>query len=124
MNVLALQSYFWTESQRKQKFGVIDCVQFVAGAVKQGWDRDYSDVLQYHDRRSAVKRLRELGGLMAACDMAMGKQHMISELEPGDVVWFDVPKTIGLLMPGYIAVKMGCAIHRLEIDPRMFGWKT
>lgn len=124
MNVLALQDFFWRESQRKQKLGVVDCVQFVCGAVKAGWDRDYSDILRYSDRRSAVQRLRVLGGLRAACDMAMGEQQPVDELEPGDVIWFDKPNTIGLLMPGYVAVKIGGRIDRYEIEPEMIGWKT
>ncbi len=93
-------------------------------AVFVGWGRDYRSILQYHDRRSAVDRLRVLGGLRGACNHAMGPMLAIDELEPGDVVWFDKPKSIGLLMPGYIAVKAGRTVHRFEIDPRMQGWKT
>lgn len=54
----------------------------------------------------------------------MGDMISIDDLEPGDVIWFDRPASIGLLMPGYVALKMGRTIHRLEIEPRMKGWKT
>ncbi len=124
MNREALARYFDDWANRRQCLGTIDCVQFVAGAVYVGWNRDYRNVLQYDDRRSAVRRLRELGGLQAACCHAMGDMRPIDELEPGDVVWFDRPATIGLLMPNYVAVKMGRTIHRLVIEPHMRGWRS
>lgn len=124
MNEDALREYFVEQSNLPQKFGTIDCVKFVANAVRIGWDRDYLGVLQYHDRRSAVDRLRALGGLRGACNHAMGDMVSITELEPGDVVWFDKPATIGLLMPNYVAVKLGKAIHRFQIEKQMMGWKT
>lgn len=124
INIPALQEYFIEQSQLPQKLGVFDCVTFVSGAVKVGWDRNFDPILQYSDRRSAIKRLRELGGLEAACDLAMGKRVSVSMLEPGDVVWYDEPATIGLLMYGYVAVKLGGNIHRFEIDPEMTGWST
>ena len=124
MNELALREYFNNEYGKPQKFGTIDCVQFVAGAVRAGWGRNYADVLRYNGRRDAINRLRELGGLRGACDFALGERFGIDELAPGDVVWFDKPATIGLLMPGYVAVKMGRCINRLKIEPQMTGWKT
>jgi Domain of unknown function (DUF6950) len=124
MNADALREYFDEQSGKRQSFGKIDCVSFVANAVRVGWDRDYLGVLQYHDRRSAVDRLRELGGLFNACCFAMGETVSIEKLEPGDVIWFDKPATVGLLMPGYVAVKMGKCIHRFEIEPQMIGWRT
>lgn len=124
MNEDALRDYFDEQSGVRQKFGTIDCVKFVANAVRIGWGRNYLGVLQYSDRRSAVARLRELGGLRGACNMAMGEAVSIEELEPGDVVWFDKPATIGLLMPGYVAVKLGKCIHRFQIEKQMTGWRT
>lgn len=124
MNKAALRRYFIEQAEQPQKLGTIDCVKFVCGAVYEGWNRDYSDILGYKDRRTAVNRLRELGGLKAACDMAMGERYPIDELEPGDVVWFDKPATIGLLMPGYIAVKLGSRIDRYVIEPQMMGWRS
>lgn len=124
MNADALRDFFAEQSQINQKLGMVDCVTFVAAAVFVGWGRDFRSVLQYRDRRSAVDRLRALGGLRRACDQAMGKRYPVAELEVGDVVWFDRPATIGLLMQGFVAVKMGRAIHRLQIEPQMTGWKT
>ena len=124
MNIPALQTYFWCESTRTQQLGIVDCVKFVVGAVFVGWDRDYRDILQYSDRRSAINRLRELGGLKEACIHAMGQMHPVDELVPGDVIWIDSSTAIGLLMEGYVAVKAGRQIHRYQIDPEMTGWKT
>jgi hypothetical protein len=124
MNRIALRDFFNEQAHLPQKLGTVDCVSFVAQAVRVGWNRDYLGVLQYHDRRSAVDRLRELGGLRSACDHAMGEQYPVAELEAGDVIWFDRPKTIGLLMDGYVAVKMGRTIHRLQIEPQMMGWRS
>lgn len=124
MNKQALREYFAEQGQTKQKFGTIDCVKFVATAVKIGWGRDYIEDLQYHDRRSAVERLRGAGGLQLATCEVLGDMRPISELEPGDVIWFDRPATLGLLMPGYIAVKWGKTVHRFEIQPQMWGWRS
>ncbi len=112
MNIPALHEYFIEQSQQQQKLGVVDCVQFVTGAVFAGWGRDYRDVLQYSDRRSAVTRLRQLGGLKEACVHALGEITIIDDLEPGDVIWYDKPATLGVLMPGYVAVKMGRSVQR------------
>ena len=124
MNIVALRKFFDEQANVPQRLGSVDCVLFVTGAVKAGWDRDYTSVLMYKDRRTAVQRLRQLGGLRRACDFAMGEAFPIDELEPGDVVWFDKPATIGLLMPGYVAVKLGKCVHRLEVEPQMMGWHT
>ncbi len=125
MNVDALHQYFLEEGSKKQCLGTIDCVRFVTGAVLAGWNRDYRAVLQYRDRRSAVNRLRELGGLRGACDYALGKRYPISKLSPGDVVYIEHPvASIGLLMHDYIAVKFGSTVHRYRITADMMGWKT
>lgn len=124
MNVLALRAFFNTQAPQHQKLGTIDCVKFVTDAVFIGWGRDYRNILQYDSRRSAIDRLRELGGLQAACIHALGPMYPMEELTTGDVVWFDQPSSIGLLMPHYIALKMGHTIHRFDIEPEMRGWKT
>lgn len=124
MNRQALREFFNTQVGTKSSLGTIDCVSFVTQAVFVGWGRDYRDVLQYHDRRSAVARLRELGGLKAVCFHILGAMHFVSDLSPGDVIWYDEPPCIGLLMPGYVAVKQGRVINRYETQERMMGWKT
>jgi hypothetical protein len=124
LNEIALREYFNDQAGTPQKFGTIDCVKFVAGAVCVGWNRDYRSKLLYSDRRSAVERLRSFGGLLRACNNAMGEMFPIEELSPGDVIWFDKPASIGLLMPGYVAVKMGKCVHRFRIENKMMGWKT
>jgi len=124
MDICALQEYFWDEADKPQQLGVVDCVKFVTGAVYIGWGRDYRDILQYHDRKSAVKRLRELGGLHGACVHAMGNPVPVEELSTGDVIWFSKPDTIGLLMRDYVLVKLGKQLHRYQVDDSMTGWKT
>ena len=124
MNHSAIRSLFNEQSKTKQKLGTVDCVSFVAEALFVGWGRDYRDVLQYKDRRTAVKRLRELGGLQKACTFAMGPMYSVDELNKGDVIWFDKPATIGLLMDGYVACKLGNTIHRFKVEPQMIGWKS
>ncbi len=125
MNVVALRGYFNEQAQIPHKLGSVDCVKFVTEAVYLGWGRDYRNALQYHDRRSAVDRLRALGGLIGACNHAIGPMRDVEDLEPGDVIYFHKPRpTLGLLMPEYVAVKIGQNIHRLVIEPEMHGWKT
>ena len=125
MDTVALRDFFNTQIGTKTCLGTIDCVSFVTEAVKVGWNRDHSGILQYHDRRSAVKRLRELGGLKAACFYAMGDMYFVKDLQPGDVIWYDKPfPTLGLLMPGYVAVRQGKVINRHEITDDLMGWRT
>ena len=125
INIPALKRYFHTTANHPHALGMMDCVRFVTEAVYIGWGRDYRPVLQYQDRRSAVDRLRELGGLRGACNFAMGPMQSIEDLEAGDVIYFHKPRpTIGLLMPEFVLVKMGKNIHRLEIEQGMKGWKT
>ena len=125
MNMMALHDYFDTVAPVQHKLGALDCVRFVTDAVFIGWGRDYRAILQYNDRRTAISRLRALGGLKGACSHAMGEMYMIDALSPGDVVYFDKPSpTIGLLMEHYVLVKQGTTLHRLEREPQIQGWRT
>ncbi len=124
MNIPALREFFNTQAPITQRLGTIDCVSFVTQAIFIGWGRDYRDILQYNDRRSAVARLRELGGLKAACFHTLGPMYFICDLNPGDVIWFDKPPSIGLLMPTYIAVKQGVTINRYVLEAHLMGWRT
>ena len=125
MNKQALRQFFHKQSVIRQKLGTVDCVTFVTQAVYVGWGRDYRSVLQFDDRRSAVNRLRELGGLKKACLHAMGSMYYMEDLEPGDVIWYDKPQpTLGLLMPGFVLVRGAYSIHRHAADDHLMGWKT
>lgn len=108
-------------------FGQYDCVRFVAEALKVGWDKDYLKELQYHDRRSAVRRLRAAGGLREATIEVLGPEISITALGTGDVAWVEPPfgpKAIGLIMPSYIALKGKRTIHRLRMELAGSGWKV
>jgi len=124
MNQAGLRNYFIEQAQAPGRFGTRDCVSFVTNAMLIGWGRNHVDLMQYHDRRSAVNRLRAAGGLRAACCHAWGDVRPVDELEPGDVVYFDKPPTLGLLMPGYVAIRSRRCIHRLQVEPQMMGWAT
>lgn len=124
MNIAALRIYFQEQTGAKQSLGTIDCVKFVTNAVYIGWGRDYRDILQYSSRREAVDRLRELGGLKGACFHALGAMDFITDLHPGDIIWYDEPPTLGLLMPNYVAVRQGQVINRYAIEECMMGWRT
>lgn len=124
MNRAALREYFYEQATLRGRFGTRDCVTFVTSAMLIGWGRDHLGEMQYHDRRSAVDRLRAAGGLKAACCHAWGDARPIDELAPGDVIYFDKPPTLGLLMPGYVAIRSRRCIHRLQIEPQMMGWTT
>lgn len=124
VNIPALQEYFWDEAQLKQQFGVHDCVTFVVGALKVGWSRDFTHHLGYHDRKSAVLRLRQAGGLEAAITRVLGPKRPIRDLGPGSIIWFCEPDTVGLLMHDYIAVKYASGILKLDIIDNLEGWCT
>ena len=125
MNERALRKLFNEVAPQQFELGGLDCVRFVAEAVFVGWGRDYRDVLDYTDRRTAVDQLRQNGGLRAACTNALGRIWPVESLSEGDVIWFEKPvATIGLLMPMYVAVKSARQIGRVPIDERMMGWRT
>ncbi len=126
MNIPALQDYFAAVALRPQRLGMQDCCTFVVEALLVGWDRDYRDALHYHDRRSAVTQLRKEGGLREACVHVLGPEHLLDDAPPGSVAWMgDLEQTcIGLVMPGYIAVKANRTIHRIAPNENRTGWRT
>lgn len=125
MNVDALRDYFAEVAPAAIRLGGLDCVRFVADALAIGFDRDYRAVLGYSDRASAVRRLRSAHGLEAAVSDALGPLCAKRDLGVGDVAWFPQrPASIGLIMPGYVAVKGNRAIHRVDPDCYAMGWKS
>ena len=126
MNIPALQDYFAKVAPLRQRFGVYDCCTFVVDALLIGWDRDFRDALGYWDRRTAVKRLRAADGLRAAFSQVLGPEHLIAEAPPGSVVYLQEGrfKSVGIIMPGYFAVKANRCIHRFVLEPQYTGWRT
>jgi len=125
MNVQALSNYMAAVATKPFRLGNYDCVRFVAECLLVGWDRDYRDALGYLDRRSAVTRLRRDGGLPEAVDKVLGERIDWQDLKPGDVAFFDDPHaTIGLVMPGYVAIKTGRSILRILPEYCEFGWRS
>lgn len=125
MNVQALRSYFEVAAPADFRLGGLDCVRFAAEALQAGWGRDYRDRLAYWDRRSAIMRLRASDGLRDAVGEVLGAEIPVEDLLPGDVAYFaGPPKTLGLVMPDYVAVKMGRTIHRVAPGAATFGWRT
>ena len=123
MNQKALTKYFNATVAQPACLGRLDCVRFVAEALKAGWGIDHLDVLRYSDRRTAVKRLRELGGLENAVSSVLGEPVNPADLRPGDVAYFLEP-SIGLVMPGYVAVKFRQTIVRVPLQFAARGWWT
>lgn len=128
MDYTALHRYLATQARLPQRLGVVDCVTFVAEALKEGWGKDYLHELRYSDRRSAVRRLRTSGGLANAVADILGPMCPMSHLSPGDVVFIRSPDSLGIIIPRpghepYIAVKGHYVVHRLVIQPEYQGWK-
>lgn len=125
MNAQALRDYFNEAAQRPFVFGDYDCVRFVAEAVRVGWGRDFLPQLQYEGRRSAVRRLRGADGLFQAVSSVLGDPIAVEDLQPGDVAWLPQGRSsIGLVMPGYVAVNGNRCIHRVDPSSVVSGWST
>ena len=124
MNIEATRNYFERVSRLPQRFGVYDCCTFVVETLLYGFNRDYRDALRYYDPRSAVRRLRKAGGLRDAFCEVLGPERLISGEVLGSVAYFDRPAFVGIVMPGYIAVKGNKVIHRFLIEPHRTGWRT
>lgn len=123
MNRDALSKYFLDVHSSPTRLGGIDCVRFVIDALYIGWNIDLRPMLGYHDRRSAVDRLRIADGLRQAFIDDLGDPVSEDQLEPGDIAYFDDP-CVGLVMQDYIAVKFGRTIVRAPRNFCDIGWKT
>ncbi len=124
MNVEITRDYFERVAPLPQRFGVYDFFTVVVETLLYGFDRDYRDALRYFDRKSAVARLRGAGGLREAfCDV-LGPEQLIFDCPPGSVAYFNTPAFVGIVMPGYIAVKGHHTIHRFMIEDHRTGWRT
>lgn len=125
MDAQALRDYFEEAAQRPFVFGDYDCVRFVAEAVRVGWGRDFMQQLRYQGRKSAVLRLRRADGLFQAVSGVLGAPTPTDDLMPGDVAWLPQGRaSIGLIMPGYIALKGHQCIHRVDPSSATTGWST
>lgn len=131
MNIEATRDYFSRVARLPQRFGVYDCCTFVVEVLLIGFDRDYRDALRYWDRKSAVYRLRSIGGLRDAFNDVLGPESLILGAPSGSIAYFDDPAFVGILMPaipnhpeGYIAVKGNKCIHRFQIEDHRTGWRT
>ncbi len=126
MNVPALQDYFAKVAPLPQKFGVYDCCTFLIESLLIGWDRDFRDELRYFDRKTAVARLRQDGGLREAFEVVFGPGGYIKDGPPGSIAWFgdEGQKSVGLVMPIGIFVKGNGCIHRFIMEDYRTGWRT
>ena len=89
MNVEALQDYFAKVARLPQRFGYYDCCTFIVEALLIGFDRDYRYALGYVDRRTAVDRLRAVGGLREAFTDILGPEQLILGSPAGSIAYFD-----------------------------------
>lgn len=123
MNADGLGEYFASEAKTRARLGGLDCVRFAIEALYFGWGVDYREILGYHDRRSAIDRLRIAGGLEAAFTAELGEPIPPVLLLPGDLAYFPDP-SIGLVMPGYCAVKVHGTIARIPLQLIYKGWRS
>jgi len=123
MDRAALSKYFEATATKPAALGGLDCVRFVIDALYVGWRVDYRDILGYQDRRTAIDRLRIAGGLEAAFTAELGDPIEAEELSPGDIAFFNDP-AIGLVMPGYVAVKFHRTIGRVPLYCAAKGWRS
>jgi hypothetical protein len=123
VNSSALSEYFITASEHPAELGRLDCVRFVVEALNAGWGIDYTAMLGYGDRRTAIDRLRLAGGLEAAFTAELGDPIYPALLEPGDFAFFPDP-AVGLVMPGYCAVKVRKTIIRVPLQFIEKGWRA
>ncbi len=123
MNVPALHKYFIDSARQPFVFGKNDCVTFVVEVLRIGWSKDYREHMQYDSRATAVRRLRQLGGLRAAAAKTFGAELEPCEFQPGCVAYLEMPRgALGVVMDGYIAVRGNNCIHRVANDSAFVGW--
>ena len=122
----ALSVYLFTVASRPYELGKMDCVRFVADCLRIGYDLHYHEFLGYNDRQSALRRLREAGGLKKAIESVLDREVPACDLHPGDVAWLPNNRhgVIGFIMPGQVLVKADCRIDRFDIHSVQSGWRT
>jgi hypothetical protein len=121
----AVRDYIARAAGTPYELGVDDCLTFVIDCIRIRGGRDYRPYLGYHDRRSALVRSRDAGGLMPACSAVWGTPRPVAELTPGDVVFIKTGHFgVGLLLADRVLAKSRCTIERLSIDSAMFGWNV
>ena len=123
-DLIALRAYLNAQSRLPARLGVVDCVTFCVGALLVGWGRDYSRVLRYKDRRSAVTQLREEGGLLQATRAVLGPEDFCYDFPPGSLAYFPTSPTLGLILDGWVLIKGHKQIMRVERCDALKGWRT
>ncbi len=118
----ALGEYFAQVANEQSELGGLDCVRFVIEGIRIGAGIDFRDRLGYWDRRSAVRRLRGSRGLDAAFREALGDPDPPESLDICDIAFF-APHSVGLVMPGYVALKSRATIWRIALDQAKHGWR-
>lgn len=126
MNGIAVHRYLEYAATQPQRLGSCDCVTFVRDVLLAGWGRDIGRHLQYTDRRSAVARLRQTGGLEEAFTAVLGELQPICELAPGDVIYFPNrgQRTVGVLLPQFVVARGHRVVHRVIPPDNAMGWPT
>jgi len=126
VNVPALAAYLDRAATVPARLGGFDCVRFVIEGIRVGWGEDFRGCLRYACRREAVEQLRGAGGLRANFCAVLGDPVAAAGLQPGDIAYLSDPETgtaaVGLVLPGYVAVKVGRTIARVPLDRVAEGW--
>lgn len=118
-----LAAYLATAATQQSELGRLDCVRFTIEALLEGFGVDLRHKLRYEDRHQAIARIRRHRGLDSAIRSELGEPIPAEELRPGDIA-FVPPRAMGLVMPGYIAVKFRATVWRLEMRTASHGWRV
>lgn len=118
-----LSAYLAHAATQQSELGGLDCVRFTVEALREGFGIDLRANLKYRDKREAIGRIRRHRGLDSAIRHELGEPIPAEELRPGDIA-FVPPRAMGLVMPGYIAVKFRATVWRLEMHTASHGWRV
>jgi len=119
----ALADYLAGVCNRQSELGGLDCVRFVVEALLAGFSVDLRGKLRYADRQGALRRIRHHRGLDAAFRYELGEPLPAEELRFGDIAYVP-PHAVGLVMPGYIAMKARATIWRYKLSTATHGWRV
>lgn len=101
-----LAAYLQASAGQRFAWGSHDCVRFAAGAVLAVTGRDLLPA-QWHDRRSAARLLRTLGGLPAAVGAVLPALAGPQLAQRGDVLLVAAPVAGGRAQRRWLAVADG-----------------
>lgn len=100
-----------------------DCCQFAGAVVKELTGSNPMDAFNYHNEATALRIIKEFGGLDKAMIATLGEPIPVDETEDGDVLLADGGYQLaGVRFKGTCVVKTRQGVTNWPLDRAKMGW--